>query len=400
MWLGDKLQKLKKGINLSEERKDNILSDMLRKIDAGAALRGREAERRISKGSISIINIFKKMPVFAAILVAALLGGGTSFAAQGTLPGDLLYPVKVGFNERITEAVQFTPQGKAAVESQIAATRLDEAAQLASQNKLADNWKNVLEANFKLHADAAQKNIAEINSGGNSASAVSLASDFEASLRARHDVINQLQGSSTVTIAEEINDTIKLRHEAENNIASNTDQNTGDIKNSAKEKLNTAANVLDSVQGYFDNLNVATSTLADAQNKLDSAKDIYGQAQAKFIAGDYSSAFSLAQDAIRAAQEAGISVNLQSDLKLKGPFSVTRHGDDDEEEDVPPVINFGATASSTVSAGASEDSHSGDSNKGGDDEKERKSGKDILSPLNSTSTPFQVKVRGGEGSDD
>lgn len=105
MWLGDKLQKLKKGINLSEERKDNILSDMLRKIDAGAALRGREAERRISKGSISIINIFKKMPVFAAILVAALLGGGTSFAAQGTLPGDLLYPVKVGFNERITEAV-------------------------------------------------------------------------------------------------------------------------------------------------------------------------------------------------------------------------------------------------------------------------------------------------------
>jgi hypothetical protein len=386
MWLGDKLQKLKNNINLSGERKGRILSDLLRKIDAGELLREREADRRIGKGSVSIINIFKRMPVFAAILVAALLGGGTSFAAQGSLPGDILYPVKVGFNEKIAEAVQFTPQGRVAIESQIASTRLDEAAKLASQNKLADNWKNVLEANFKLHADAAQRSIAEINADGNSASAASLASDFEASLKARHDVINQFRGSSTVAIGGEINDTMKLRRDAEDNVASNSLRGGEGVKNSAEGKIGAAENVIASAQRYFDGLNIGTSTIADARAKLASAKDIYVQAQAKFVVGDYASALGLAQNAIRTAQEAKISVNLQSDLKLAGPFSVTRHGDDEED-----VVGSSASASATRRGG---------DDRGSADKKERKSGKDVLAPSTSTSTPFKVNVRGDDGEDD
>jgi len=393
MWLGDKLQKLNQVLRLPEEKKGRILADMLRTIDAQSSLKS--AERRTIPGTGPMAYIFKKMPVAAAFVLILLLGGGTSFAAQGSLPGDILYPVKIGLTEKIAETFQFTPQAKATFESQVAATRLDEAAKLASQNRLSDNWKNVLGASFEAHATAAQKTITNIQAQGDAATAAGLASDLEASLKARHAVINQLEGSSTVTIGQTIADTVKIRQEAESGITSVASQDPQGAKNSADGKLNAAENVISSAENYVGNLNLNTSTLFGAQEKLSEAQNLYSQAQTKLNAGDYSGAFNQAQEAIRTAQEVKISTNLQSDLNLKGPFSVTVSGEDDGKE----TENEGSGRS--IPAAASSTQFGNFIKAGEDDARERTSGNDTLAPrANSTSTPFKVNVRGDDGGGD
>ena len=47
-----------------------------------------------------------------ALLLVFVLGGGTAYAAQGALPGGLLYPVKVYVNESVAEALATSPEAK------------------------------------------------------------------------------------------------------------------------------------------------------------------------------------------------------------------------------------------------------------------------------------------------
>ena len=101
-------------------------------------------------------------PAFAGALIAVLLigTGGAAYAAEGTLPGDLLYPVKVSVTEPVVTAL--TPSGSAQVSWQItiAKRRLKEAATLSSEGRLATSTEATLtsqaaDATLRGAADAA-----------------------------------------------------------------------------------------------------------------------------------------------------------------------------------------------------------------------------------------------------
>jgi len=83
---------------------------------------------------------------FAALGVFAVLGFGTSYAAEGALPKDLLYPVKVSINEKVRGFVAVSPRAQAAWASRKVERRLEEAEELASQGKLDANVKMELES--------------------------------------------------------------------------------------------------------------------------------------------------------------------------------------------------------------------------------------------------------------
>jgi hypothetical protein len=74
-----------------------------------------------------------------AALILMLAGGGVAFAAETTLPGDKLYPVKVGFTEPLRETIAFSASAKAYLEEIKIEKRLKEAAVLASQGRLTDS---------------------------------------------------------------------------------------------------------------------------------------------------------------------------------------------------------------------------------------------------------------------
>ncbi|MES2203059.1 MAG: DUF5667 domain-containing protein [Patescibacteria group bacterium] len=89
------------------------------------------------------------VPVMAVLIV--LFGTGTAYAAQGSLPGDVLYPVKIHVTEPVEVALAGTPADKAVVETKLAERRVAEAQTLASQGKLDATTTAELQSDFKVH---------------------------------------------------------------------------------------------------------------------------------------------------------------------------------------------------------------------------------------------------------
>ncbi len=103
-----------------------------------------------------------RVAVFVAVafIVLAMLGGGTVYASQNSLPGELLYPVKTGFED---VRIFFAGSGaaKAELNLQFAQTRLEEMNKLAVSNE----ERTQLAVNgYRSNLDAAREQIRNITS--------------------------------------------------------------------------------------------------------------------------------------------------------------------------------------------------------------------------------------------
>jgi hypothetical protein len=134
----------------------------------------------------------------AALAVLVLVvgaGGGTAFAAQGALPGSPLYAVKVKVVEPAQLALASGPAQKAAVNAQIAQTRVEEAEALAQRGALDAATTQALALNFEAHAASAEA-LAEETSASDPVAAVQVKAQLGASASAGGEVLAALGGQS------------------------------------------------------------------------------------------------------------------------------------------------------------------------------------------------------------
>lgn len=101
-------------------------------------------------------------PVMAGFLIAALLGGGVSFASENSLPGDFLYPVKIKVNEEVRAVLSVNAETKADWEARRAERRFEEAVQLAAEGRLDDEAEASIEAAVEKHALKADENLIKV----------------------------------------------------------------------------------------------------------------------------------------------------------------------------------------------------------------------------------------------
>jgi hypothetical protein len=104
-------------------------------------------------------------PQFAmpfVVLMILVLGGTTTYAAQGSLPGGVLYPVKIYVNEQVQGALAVSEEAKVSYHTAVAQERLKEAEVLASQGKLDGQTATLLEANFNDHVAKADTIAADL----------------------------------------------------------------------------------------------------------------------------------------------------------------------------------------------------------------------------------------------
>ena len=80
-----------------------------------------------------------------AVLTIALIGVGTVSAAEGTLPTDRLYPVKIYINEPLQRAFARTPEAKAQMDARFVLRRLDEGKALEHTDALTQKTQERLE---------------------------------------------------------------------------------------------------------------------------------------------------------------------------------------------------------------------------------------------------------------
>jgi hypothetical protein len=131
----------------------------------------------------------------AMVLLVVFVGAGTAGAAQGSLPGDFLYPVKVSINETVEIALATTPVAKAEVSAKLAERRVEEAETLAAQGELTEETGHALAANFEVHAENAHE-LADQVETQDPAAAVELRTNLESSLSAHSAILATLGGGT------------------------------------------------------------------------------------------------------------------------------------------------------------------------------------------------------------
>lgn len=105
-----------------------------------------------------------RQPLYAALAVVFTLSaslGGVAYAAEGSLPGDALYGVKVSVTEPLRVALAGNAKEEAALEMSFAERRLTEAAALANEGRLTPQAETALTANFNAHTEAATEAVAK-----------------------------------------------------------------------------------------------------------------------------------------------------------------------------------------------------------------------------------------------
>lgn len=95
--------------------------------------------------------------VFALLLVAVI-----PIAAERSVPGDVLYPIKTNINEGVRAQFANSPYEKVAFETELLERRVAEARLLARNGELTEEVEAAIAETVKNHAHAAQQGIAEL----------------------------------------------------------------------------------------------------------------------------------------------------------------------------------------------------------------------------------------------
>lgn len=120
---------------------------------------------RVGEDSRSIKQVQRSTSLFTfklaympfIILLTVMVGGGTSFAAQGALPGDFLYPVKTEINEPVRSVLAIGANAEANLQAKIVTERIAEAEELEAEGKLDSDARARLSASVQAHLAKAEK---------------------------------------------------------------------------------------------------------------------------------------------------------------------------------------------------------------------------------------------------
>ena len=183
-----------KSVNLESEEKieiRNFLFSFIEKKPANYV--SKEILERLKKQRQNILSSyvlsFYKKPMLAIIIpIIIAISGGVSVAAENSLPGDFLFPVKVKVNEEIRSVVALTPKAKAKWEIKVVERRLEEAEKLSAEGRLKAEVSAKIEENFKAHSDRVQERIAEFKAEDRA----EVSSNFETSLNAHEAILEKL----------------------------------------------------------------------------------------------------------------------------------------------------------------------------------------------------------------
>lgn len=125
------------------------------------------------------IQSLRTAVVFFALVI--LGAGGTSLAAQNSLPGDFFYPFRVNVNEEI-RSVLLSGQARSEYEVARAKKRVEEARELVVQNKMSPEIRNKISARLNSHVSRVQKDIDDLTQKGELKTAFEISNNLEVSL--------------------------------------------------------------------------------------------------------------------------------------------------------------------------------------------------------------------------
>ncbi|MEX1027825.1 MAG: DUF5667 domain-containing protein [Candidatus Paceibacterota bacterium] len=316
------------------------------------------------------LTYIRPMPAVALVL-ALVLSGSVSVAAQQALPGDTLYPIKTNVNEEVADWFSVSATADANRAAMLAERRLEEAEQLAVQGRLEATTRVQTQQALGVHLERFESEVAqlEVDAAGEARARL------ESALAAHDRVLVALESRANGDISllrANVQTAIRQSAQAGGGIAlmsgrtesddragvsmmaaQETDRNAaqgsthessqeiqqGDgsrtsaasetgMRASAQGKIGAAENVIASAEKTLEKVShLSAEARAEMRAQIDAAEEALIRARAEFEAEVYGEAGRLAEYALRTANEArtylSVSEKLEIDLSVGG---VIRNG--------------------------------------------------------------------------
>jgi len=203
------------------------LTDYEKAIGRAKLLRFMRGNPLDERGSSFLHMLFRP---FAATLASAfiltLAGGGMAYAAEGSLPGDLLYPIKVHITEPVISTLSFTPARRAQWNVRIIERRLTEANALEGKSN-PDSRQMILRSQMEENATDLRRRLRNLSPEERK----STREDFLSELTQHQESLLQIQESTGVPPALET-----LVEDAANEPENGDEGDHGNASSSSAEK--------------------------------------------------------------------------------------------------------------------------------------------------------------------
>ncbi|MEI6842945.1 MAG: DUF5667 domain-containing protein [bacterium] len=247
-----------------------------------------------------------------ALCGVAFVSGGSMVMAENSLPGDVLYSVKINVSEPLRDSFIFNEMDRARWEVEKTKRRLQEAEELASQGKFVVDDATNLKENINDSMEDFSLHIKNAEQAGIPDAVIAARLDYEAAIEAHSKILENMHniGSSTPQggvlgtfyrdisgMADEVSQTRKTDEES---VLKTNKVSIDDIQKTLVEDINTTRNILSQNpsydQGYVE---VISSLLGEAEAEI-------GQAIDKNNSGQMEDAYSILNDAACDIKEAHI----------------------------------------------------------------------------------------------
>ena len=306
-----------------------------------------------------------------AVVLVVFAGTGVTLAAQQSLPGDLIYPVKTDVNEKVLSWFAVSDQAKAQYDLGLVQLRLQEAETVALQHKLDANTSQKIQALLNTHIQDIQTHIKKVQGANQLAVSVQTNSDLEASLNAHAHVMatiaQQQPGITTTGIqkfvldVEDQNAQVSTSRKQEESNLSHAESKS-DAGKQATAAFKQIDHRIDQIAIFVDNKksDISEATYQRALADIAAANNSVEQGDAQLANQDFAGAAIAFQTALRTIQEVKIYVQaeakLSSQLQISGSDSAAdsgEHGDSSgnsqdghkdsqpDTQEVPSVLHIG-----------------------------------------------------------
>ncbi|KKR05477.1 MAG: hypothetical protein UT33_C0011G0188 [Candidatus Peregrinibacteria bacterium GW2011_GWC2_39_14] len=241
---------------------------------------------------------------FIAIYIIILVFGGstgTAFAAETSLPGDLLYPIKTNVNEEIRSRLTFSKQRQAEWEATRIQKRLGEIKELEQKGTISKDQIEKIKAKIEQQTEKAKEKIEALKTSGDSENAEKIIEKLETSLKDHEKVLEKLNDENTST--QEIKETVR------------------DLKvitfpkQAAENKLENANKKIEKIQNFIEKNHdkMPEESFKQAQGKLIEAEQKIQEGNAAATSEDFKSAFESFKEAHKMANE--IKPEIKDEIK-------------------------------------------------------------------------------------
>lgn len=348
-----------KDVKLTEREKGWMRSELQAFMKAHPVRVIAESRQIDQEGHSHFLSSFKSMmlkPLPITLSALLVLGGGTAFAAEQSLPNEALYPVKVQVNERVRATFTPTTEAKAKWEARVAVRRLEEAEELAIKNKLNAETQTTVETNFDAQAKLVQEKIARLKAEGNTQAAIDLSNEFQASLRAHETILVELDAQNIdETVIDPMIDKVKLNVTAMQEEGGRLQQEQAELtvdtqaelklmaqkkKHSASEAIATAKHSLNASTNLNTDIKAkATLLIQMANTDLTAGNDAYNKANSKLALTMYGRAEVQAGEAI-ILLKASHSLRLEALPEIPPPTDVIEKPTEPMESEIQETTDL------------------------------------------------------------